>query len=322
MRASVGAWVPGCRGVVRAEGIGPGPGPSRVTAFTAGFVRPGMCRTTGGVGPGWWSGGVFRRETGRPRAGSAETSCRSAPPAASTCARPASIRARPSLRHTVWVAWAGRAGDGICVHLVVGPARPGPWDTSWGPRIDHVMPQVPSTCPRSTVPATPPIRSRPAGGGHSRQDAGHPGPPATGPGPRPDPVRSCDRRPQHPHIEQSSLKWGSPARCVGPRLMGWPTRWWVAHSESRCATHHLMGQPIKWPGRGQPPLEALTPRLRVLPSYFQGRTVHVKGYPCDRPLCARDPYGDDLGVRTWCTKSTPPWPGWVATETTQEPARP
>ncbi len=68
---------------------------------------------------------------------------------------------------------------------------------------------------------------------------------------------------------------------------------------------------------------------------YRGRTHKQRGYPpvlsarparpssChhrhDGSLCARDPYGDDLGVRIWCTKSPRCGPKWAPTETTQGP---
>ena len=90
---------------------------------------------------------------------------------------------------------------------------------------------------------------------------------------------------------------------------------------------------ISRPAAGTSPATAPTPRtrrpasfdgisLRLLgsPLVYRGRTHKPRGYPAvrsgcpaathrrDRSLCARDPYGDGLGVRIWCTKSPPLWP--------------
>ena len=97
------------------------------------------------------------------------------------------------------------------------------------------------------------------------------------------------------------------------------------------------GLPYRIPGR-QPtisyvnPFEGISLRLLGSPRVYRGRTHKPRGYPAvpsgrpaathrrNRSLCARDPYGDGLGVRIWCTKS----PSAVARvghppETTQEP---
>ena len=115
----------------------------------------------------------------------------------------------------------------------------------------------------------------------------------------PTPLHTTQAHPFHPHREQSSPTSGA--------------------NPSACGLAPCMHRP-------NPSPQGLSPRLLGSPLVYRRRTHKPRGYPAilsgcpaathrrDRSLCARDPYGDDLGVRIWCTKSPRRGPKWAPTE--------